>query len=146
MAVCSSFSILERLFTFRWRKWNPLFLKPDQVSKIWVEPEFNLTFPDNSRINLKNFVWYLLLISFRVSRLELTYFLIVETFSLIFKDPIVKKSPLENVFKLLWSSFWLSVLKIKQEIENCPSKNNMSNCVLVLVNCFSPNTSDKATF
>ena len=70
----------------------------------------------------------------------------MEMFSFAFNDSIVKKSPLLYFFKLLLSSFWLSVLNRKEEIENWFSKKNANTFVRVLVNCFSPKTSDKATF
>ena len=68
--------------------------------------------------------------------------LIMEMFSFIFNDLIVKKVS----FTVLFQTFMkLSVLNRKQEIENWLNKN-ANSFVLLLVNCFSPNTSDKATF
>ena len=127
-------------------KMSPRFLKSDQVFEISVGPGFKFILPDNSRINLKNFVWSLQFISLRVSRLRLNSCQVMKIFSFVFNNSIVKKkSPLLYLFKLFWSSYWLSVLNRKQEIENWFSKNTNS-FIHVLGNCFSPNTSDKATF
>ena len=66
----------------------------------------------------------------------------MEMFSFIFNDSIVKTSPL-----LYFSTLYeVHVLNRKQEIENLLSKKNVNSFVFVLVNCFSPNTSDKTTF
>ena len=85
-------------------------------------------------------------ISLRVSRLRLNSCLVMGIISFVFNDTIVKKSPLLYLFKLFWSSFWLSVLNRKQEIENWVCKKNSNSFVRVFVNYFSLNISDKATF
>ena len=66
-------------------------------------------------------------------------------FPFVFDDSQVKNSSLLYLSKLFWSSFWLSVLNRKQT-ENWLSKKNTNSFVRVLVNCFSPDTSDKASF
>ena len=127
-------------------KMKSSFFKTDQVFEIWVGPGFKFISPYNSRINLKNSAWSLQFISFRVSRLRFNSCLVVEMFLFNFNDSIVTKVFFTALFKLFWSSFSLSVLNRKNESEIWLSKKNANSFVCVLVNCFSPNTGDKATF
>ena len=108
-----------------------VFLKTVQVFEIWVGPGFKFISPGNSRINLKNFVWSLQIISLRVSRLRFNSCLVMEMVSFVSNDLIVKKPPLLYLFKLFWSSFWLIVLNREGAIKNWFSKKNANSFVFV---------------
>ena len=81
-------------------KMNPSFFENRTSFQNLSRTRFKFIPPDYSRINLKNFVRSLQLISLRVSRLRLNSCLVMEMFPFVFNDSIVKKFPLRYFFKI----------------------------------------------